>query len=425
MAIFNKYPYSNFQEMNLDWILQELKDLTDEWVNFASQFTGLTADAQTVPYGSGASVVVTGGGSVPYNFDFSIPAGKDLTITGQPQIRYGISNDPSVIPGVWQASVPTSITPGDYLWTRVVITYSDNTTSTYYTYARQGIDGAGSVSTVNNIGPDGNGNITLPIPDPSDNIPLVDVIGGSEGVSNDFSRADHRHPTDSSKLDVATGSVGEKNAYIIDGINIQTTMGISSSATANNIASYDANGRLNTADPAASSNAVNLDYADSNYLGITTAATTYVAKTDKATSSSLGIVQPDNATIVVDADGILRAAASLNFTEVWSNPDRSIAFSGQTITFDTTDTDALAFVVSFRATTGGASNGPSIFVPLVNRQFYCNTVTSNYLVGRGVTINTGKDSATFTAAAKWTSYGASAVTNDQTIMIPDKIYSIK
>ena len=425
MAIFNKYPYSNFQELNLDWILQELKDLTDQWEVFEDQFTGVTANAQTVPYGSGASVTVTGGGATPYNFDFDIPAGKDLGLTGQPSVKYQTSNDISTIPsGTWLDNPPTSITPGDNLWTRIVITYNDNHTIVYYMYTRQGMDGSGSVDTVNNIPPIA-GNVTLPIPDPSDAIPLVDITGGLEGTSSDYSRADHQHPTDQSKLDISTGNAGEKNAYIIDGVNTQTTMQITSSATANKIAAYDANAHLNTASPTASTNAVNLDFANTTYLSKTDAVTDYVQKTDVATSSSLGIVQPDNATIVVDSDGILSAAASLNLNEVWSNPDRSVAFAGQTISFDTVDSDALAFVVTFRATTSGTSNGPLIFVPITNRQFYANSITSNTMIGRGVTIATTKDSAVFTSCSIWPTYGSSAVTTSQTYMIPDKIYAIK
>ena len=425
MAIFNKYPYSNFQELNLDWILQELKDLTDQWEVFEDQFTGVTANAQTVPYGNGASVTVTGGGATPYNFDFDIPAGKDLGLVGQPSVKYQTSNDISTIPsGTWLDNPPTSIIPGDYLWTRIILTYNDNHTIVYYMYTRQGMDGNGSVDSVNGIPPIA-GDVTLPIPDPSDAIPLVDITGGLEGSDPKYSRADHQHPTDPSKLDISTGNAGEKNAYIIDGINTQTTMQITSSATANKIAAYDANGHLNTVSPTASSNAVNLDYADTTYLSKTDAVTDYVQKTDVATSSSLGIVQPDNATIVVDSDGILSAAASLNLNEVWSNPDRSVAFASQTISFDTVDADALAYIVSFRATTSGTSNGPSIFIPALNRQFYCNSITSNKMIGRGVTIATTKDSATFTACAIWDTYAGSANTTSQTYMIPDKIYAIK
>lgn len=42
--------------------------------------------------------------------------------------------------GTWSTSVP-SVSQGNYLWTRVVITYTDGTTSTSYSVARQGADG--------------------------------------------------------------------------------------------------------------------------------------------------------------------------------------------------------------------------------------------------------------------------------------------
>lgn len=42
----------------------------------------------------------------------------------------------------WQSEVPT-ITAGNYLWTRVIINYTDNTTSTSYSVSRQGINGTG------------------------------------------------------------------------------------------------------------------------------------------------------------------------------------------------------------------------------------------------------------------------------------------
>ena len=426
MATFNKYPYSNFQELNLDWILQELKDLTDKWDVFEDQFTGMTANAQTVPYGNGASVTVTGGGATPYNFDFDIPAGKDLGLVGQPSVKYQTSNDISTIPsGTWLDNPPTSITPGDYLWTRIVLTYNDNHTIVYYMYTRQGMDGNGSVDSVNGILPIA-GNVTLPIPDPSDAIPLVDITGGLEGLSPKYSRADHQHPTDPSKLDVATGNAGEKNAYIIDGINTQTTMGITSTPTANTIACYDANDRLNTADPSANSNAVNLGFANSTYLNKTDAVTDYVQKTDVATSSTLGIVQPDNATIVIDADGILSAAASLNITTVYSNPNVGQRINAGTYSMDVTDTDALMFIATFRQSTS-VQGRASILIPAVNVQYQCNSITNNYMIARAITISSDKSEFTLSTEFKWDNvYGQSPSTTPVTpVMVLDKIYSIK
>lgn len=209
MPLFENFPYTNFHEMNLDWILQELKKLTDEWAQFESEYEGITADAQTVPYGSGASIVVTGGDGQPFNFDFSIPAGQNISVVST-IVKYGTSPDTSTQPGTWYDQVPV-VPQTYYLWTRVTISFSDGTQSTFYTTARSGMDGAGSVSTVNNISPDAMGNVSLPLPQPSNNIPLPDTSAGSEGVSNDYSRSDHQHKSDSTKQDV-----------LVSGTNIKT-----------------------------------------------------------------------------------------------------------------------------------------------------------------------------------------------------------
>ena len=45
--------------------------------------------------------------------------------------------------GTWDTTIPT-VTKGNYLWTMVVLTYTDNTTSTAYAVAYSGLDGGGS-----------------------------------------------------------------------------------------------------------------------------------------------------------------------------------------------------------------------------------------------------------------------------------------
>ena len=76
-------------------------------------------------------------------------------------VQYQASNSYDMPPtGTWQPS-PPSVSGGEYLWTKTSVTYSDNTTVISYSVARQGIDGAGSVSKVCNVSPDANGNVTL------------------------------------------------------------------------------------------------------------------------------------------------------------------------------------------------------------------------------------------------------------------------
>lgn len=48
----------------------------------------------------------------------------------------------------WQSTIPT-ITQGGYLWTKTVVTFTDNSSATSYTVAYQGLDGLGAVISVN------------------------------------------------------------------------------------------------------------------------------------------------------------------------------------------------------------------------------------------------------------------------------------
>ena len=87
--------------------------------------------------------------------------GDDITITTY-SVQYAEATSGTTAPSNWQDSIP-SITPGRFLWTKTAITFSTGETITSYTIARYGVDGTGSVNTVNGIGPDENHNIALPL----------------------------------------------------------------------------------------------------------------------------------------------------------------------------------------------------------------------------------------------------------------------
>lgn len=78
-----KYPWTNLHELNLDWILSQIRQLTKQ----IAKFTGLTASAHSVPYGTDPTVDITGGaGNEPYNLDFGIPEAATSavnTVNGQ------------------------------------------------------------------------------------------------------------------------------------------------------------------------------------------------------------------------------------------------------------------------------------------------------------------------------------------------------
>lgn len=57
-------------------------------------------------------------------------------------VTYQVSSLGTAIPaGTWSSSIP-SASAGQYLWTRTIITYTDNTTSTIYSVGRMGTNGA-------------------------------------------------------------------------------------------------------------------------------------------------------------------------------------------------------------------------------------------------------------------------------------------
>lgn len=86
--------------------------------------------------------------------------GDAATILSQ-SVTYLASSSGTVVPeGSWQTNVPT-VPPGNFLWTRTRLTYNTGDVVTSYSVSRFGIDGAGSVSSVNEISPDANGNISL------------------------------------------------------------------------------------------------------------------------------------------------------------------------------------------------------------------------------------------------------------------------
>ena len=62
--------------------------------------------------------------------------------------------------GEWSATIPT-VPQGKYLWTKTVTQFNTGSPVVYYSVSRFGVDGSGSVTTVNGIGPDDAGNIQL------------------------------------------------------------------------------------------------------------------------------------------------------------------------------------------------------------------------------------------------------------------------
>ena len=76
-------------------------------------------------------------------------------------VEYLVSDSGTVIPsGSWTTTIPT-VAQGKYLWTRTTQTYNTGDPIISYSISRMGLDGAGSVVTVNLVSPDADGNVAL------------------------------------------------------------------------------------------------------------------------------------------------------------------------------------------------------------------------------------------------------------------------
>jgi hypothetical protein len=121
--------------------------------------------------------------------------GGQVSITDV-KTEYQVSESGNTVPtGTWQDSIPT-VPQAHYLWSRVTLTWNGNQQTTLYSVARHGIDGNGSVSSVNNTSPDANGNVDLGeivykvnnvSPDSSGNVALPVDAAPTDGSSNPVS----------------------------------------------------------------------------------------------------------------------------------------------------------------------------------------------------------------------------------------------
>lgn len=97
------------------------------------------------------------------------------------EVVYKVSDSGTIIPsGNWSDSVPV-VAQGKYLWTRTTSQFNTGDPIVAYSVARMGKDGAGSVSTVNNVSPDSSGNVKLTAADVG---ALPSSGGGMTGAIN-------------------------------------------------------------------------------------------------------------------------------------------------------------------------------------------------------------------------------------------------
>ena len=91
----------------------------------------------------------------------------DTGLTGDPayisftSTSYQASASGTTVPtGNWSSSVP-SVNPGQYLWTRNIVTFNEGSPITWYAVAYQGLNGSGAVSKVNGLSPNSSGEVNV------------------------------------------------------------------------------------------------------------------------------------------------------------------------------------------------------------------------------------------------------------------------
>lgn len=189
------------------------------WIRYAGQRPTSDADIGTVPddwigiYSGTASTAPTSYTAYTW-FQYKGDKGDqgDPAVITQQSVTYQESSSGTVAPsGSWVANIP-SVAPGNFLWTRTVLDFNDGTSVTSYSVSRYGIDGTGAVSTVNNQGPDGSGNVALTAAD----IP----------ASDNQSVQAHITDAESDISDINTALSGKQDT-LVSGTNIKTVNGAS------------------------------------------------------------------------------------------------------------------------------------------------------------------------------------------------------
>ena len=120
--------------------------------------------------------------------------GAACTIVSQ-SVGYLTSSSGTVVPeGSWQSTVPT-VAAGYFLWCRTRVTYNTGDVVTSYSVSRNGIDGQGAVSSVNEISPDPDGNIALTASDvpTSDSTSVQQHLTDIESDVSDLATYEVRH----------------------------------------------------------------------------------------------------------------------------------------------------------------------------------------------------------------------------------------
>ena len=318
--MIHEYPYTDFHEMNLDWIIREMKKLVDDWASFA---TNVTASAHEA---SQPEVTVTGDLKTGIDFDFGLvkgpegpegpegPQGKGLDVLGV----YATLSD-------LQTAHPTG-TPGD------VYLVGSGGSYTMYVWSEDDADWV-----------DG-GPITSPAPAVSN--PLMDGTA-AVGTSQNYAREDHVHPSDSSKQDTLVSGTNIKT------INSESLLGSTDIAlqeplvSGTNIKTINSESLLGSTDIAVQIPLVsgtNIKTINSESL---LGSTNIAVQVPLVSGSNIKTINSQD----ILGSGDLTISTALTIDLLWSNADTTVSFAAQTIS-DIDISSYKFFIIVFNASTG-------------------------------------------------------------------------
>lgn len=236
MAFYDRMPYTDIHNLNLDWIINAMKKLEEEWTHYGATVSA-TAHASEQP-----EVIVTGDFRSDVNFDFGIvrgPAGPRGEIgergpKGETGSGLEIKDTYPTVQALKQAH-PVGAEGDAYL-----IGVSPDFFLYIWSTSSNDYENVGSLSS----------------PSPAITEPLMD--GEAEiGMENRYARADHRHPADSGKLDLKTNEGTTVEVYAFTG-NVQNSIRVTDQPEAGKVVMYDeVSGNVNTGTATANSNAIN------------------------------------------------------------------------------------------------------------------------------------------------------------------------
>lgn len=276
MAVFENFPYTNVHELNLNWIVKNMKQLLEDWDAFTTN-----VDATAVS-GSSAGVEVIGSLKEGLTFKFTLPKGDkgDIGNTGNGidtvlfnpnySLTFNFTNGTSYTTPSLRGAQGEGLKINDTYPTIEALKQAHPT----------GVEGDAYL-----IGTDPNFVLyiwstrlndyamvgALTSPQPTETTPLMDGVA-YVGDEYAYARGDHRHPSDTSKVDLTTYNQAIQG-ILADIDNINTTIqNISGNVTTNtnNIGTLS---NLNTSNKNNLVNAIN-EVNTTNTNTITTSAAT-------------------------------------------------------------------------------------------------------------------------------------------------------